>query len=492
MIVFPHLIACEHCDSLFVRRALEPHEVARCSRCDAVLGRHSGLGLEGMGALVVSAVLLFGLASAVPLFTVDVRGVARDITLWDPIVALASGPAWPLAPAAALFFLGVPLAQVAVLAWLFAWAARRERAPGFAACLRVLHALRPWSMLEVCLLGALVAVIKLAGMAQVAPGIGLAALAALSILLLILGNRDINGLWEATADVRLSSLDDRDPWLGHHVSSGATPFRAEDDDDAAAPRVAGELPASSVLRAADLGLVSCHDCALVTRPAARSDAPAFPRRDASRSSRGDASEPGSPVHARPTPCPRCAAPLHARTLHANLRAWSFLFAALACYVPANLLPVLTTRWVGQDTDSTILGGVLEFVSVGDWDIALLIFVASVVVPCTKFFVLAMLLLGRGRPTPSGRLARARLYRLLELIGYWSMLDVIVVGLVSAAVQFDVIAMAQAREGILWFGASVVLTMLATASFDPRALWDAHSTAQDRAPGTPLAVEPSPR
>jgi paraquat-inducible protein A len=364
----------------------------------------------------------------------------------------------------------------------------------------VLHALRPWSMLEVCLLGALVAVIKLAGMAQVAPGIGLAALAALSVLLLILGNRDINGLWEATAGVRLSSLDGRDPWLGHHLASGATPHRADDTDDADdpddsnTPRAAGEPLASSVPRAVDLGLVSCHDCALVTRlPAHGDQRPTDARAVRARPVRSDVEG--------PIACPRCAAPLHARKLHANLRAWSFLLAALVCYVPANLLPVLTTRLLGEGADSTILGGVLEFVAAGDWDIALLIFVASVVVPCTKFFVLAMLLLGRGRPTPSGRLARARLYRLLELIGYWSMLDVIVVGLVSAAVQFDVIAMAQAREGILWFGASVVLTMLATSSFDPRALWDAPSasaaaaataTATAAARGEQLAAEPSPQ
>ena len=483
MFVFPHLIACEHCDSLFVRRPLEAHEVARCTRCDAVLGRHSGLGLEGTGALVVAAVLLFGLASAVPLFSVDVRGVARDITLWDPIVALATGPAWPLAPAAALFFLGVPLAQVAVLAWLFAWASRRERAPGFASCLRLLHALRPWSMLEVCLLGALVAVIKLAGIAQVTPGIGMAALAALAVLLLILGNRDINGLWEATAEVRLSSLDDRNPWLGHDVKSGATRRPVAADSAASQHREGAadtvQPPTSSVPRAVERDLVSCHDCGLVTRPPLHA-----------------APSGASGAHPRPTPCPRCAAPLHARKLHANLRAWSFLIAALVCFVPANLLPVLTTRWLGQETDSTIVGGVLEFVAAGDWDIALLIFVASVVVPCTKFFVLALLLLGRGRPTPSGRVARARLYRLLELIGYWSMLDVIVVGLVGAAVQFDVIAVAQAREGILWFGASVVLTMLATLSFDPRAVWDvrpgADDVARDAHAGTPLAHRALPR
>jgi paraquat-inducible protein A len=141
------------------------------------------------------------------------------------------------------------------------------------------------------------------------------------------------------------------------------------------------------------------------------------------------------------------------------------------YIPANLLPVMHTSGLLGEADSTILGGIIEFWRAGDWDIALLIFTASVAVPFTKFIAIGLLLLTVRKNSRWERHQRTALYRIVEFIGYWSMLDVIVVALTSALMQFQVLGTAEPRPGIAFFCAVVVVTMLSALSFDPRLIWD---------------------
>lgn len=171
-------------------------------------------------------------------------------------------------------------------------------------------------------------------------------------------------------------------------------------------------------------------------------------------------------------CPRCDAALHRRKPNSIARTWALLVASLIFYIPANLLPVMYTNLFGSGSENTIMSGVIEFWKGGSWDIALLIFVASVAVPCMKFLVLGTLLVTCQRRSRWALRERSRLYRFVELIGYWSMLDVLVVALVAALVQFRSLSTIEPRLGILFFGMVVVLTMLAAMSFDPRLIWDA--------------------
>jgi paraquat-inducible protein A len=171
-------------------------------------------------------------------------------------------------------------------------------------------------------------------------------------------------------------------------------------------------------------------------------------------------------------CPRCDSPLHRRKPNSLGRTWALLIAALICYIPANLLPVMYTNIFGQASENTIMSGVIEFWHSGSWDLALLIFIASVAVPCVKFVVLGTLLVTCQRRSQWAMRERGKLFRLIEVIGYWSMLDVLVVALVAALVQFRALSTIDPRLGILFFGLVVVLTMLAAMSFDPRLIWDA--------------------
>ncbi len=197
--------------------------------------------------------------------------------------------------------------------------------------------------------------------------------------------------------------------------------------------------------ARQLGLIACHVCDLVCE---------------------DTLDTTGPAH-----CPRCHTALHRRRPDSIARAWAFLIAGIILYIPANLLPVMFTGQFGDDQENTVMGGIIEFWKTGSYGIALIIFVASVAVPCTKFLVLGLLLLSAQRHSCWARRERARLYRLVELIGYWSMLDVLVVAVVAALVKFQALSEVEPRIGILFFGAMVILTMLSAINFDPRLIWD---------------------
>ncbi|WP_426201125.1 paraquat-inducible protein A [Pseudomonas sp. TWP3-1] len=172
----------------------------------------------------------------------------------------------------------------------------------------------------------------------------------------------------------------------------------------------------------------------------------------------------------PQQCPRCDADLHRYKTNSLARTWAYMFTALAFYVPANLLPVMNTVMLGNGADSTIMSGVIEFWQHGAWDIALIIFIASIAVPGIKFVALTLLLITVQRNSNWARRERSKMFRFVELIGYWSMLDVIVVALVAALVKFQALGDIEPRVGILFFGLVVVFTMLAAMSFDPRLIW----------------------
>lgn len=170
-------------------------------------------------------------------------------------------------------------------------------------------------------------------------------------------------------------------------------------------------------------------------------------------------------------CPRCGAPLHLRRPSALQRCWALLLAAMICYLPANLLPIMeTTALTGVQRD-TIMSGVVYLWNNDSWPLALVVFTASVLVPLMKILALLLLLCSvqwRWRWAPR---QRTRLYRMIELIGPWSMLDIFVVALMVALVQWQSLASIKAGPGAIAFGAVVVLTMLAAMSFDPRMIWD---------------------
>lgn len=188
-------IICEHCDTLYQATPLLPGQTSLCQRCGAVIWRQPRLGLQQQLALTVCAALMFIFANSFPVITIRFEGLANAATLGQSVQALAQGQITPMAMVMGLTVILAPLLQIALLFWLLGHACAGRAAPGFRVCMRTLEQLRPWSMLEVCLLGILVAIIKLGGMLSVHPGVGLWALAMLAVLIILISGKGVQQLW---------------------------------------------------------------------------------------------------------------------------------------------------------------------------------------------------------------------------------------------------------------------------------------------------------
>jgi len=199
--------------------------------------------------------------------------------------------------------------------------------------------------------------------------------------------------------------------------------------------------------AASFGLVSCHTCQLACQLVSRAQA-----------------EEGL--------CPRCGSRVHFRKAGSIGHCWAFLIAAMILYIPANTLPMMLTSSLFGSSDDTIISGVLFLWEDGSWYLALVVFVASILVPMLKLSVLALLAWSTQSRSTWRPLERTKLYRIVERIGRWSMLDVFVDGVMAAAAQLPPFLVIEPGPGLLFFMAVVVLTVLAARSFDTRLIWDA--------------------
>ena len=170
-------------------------------------------------------------------------------------------------------------------------------------------------------------------------------------------------------------------------------------------------------------------------------------------------------------CPRCGAFLHFRKPGSVVRCWSLLIAAYILYIPANLLTMMETGSIFSYRKDTIISGVVHLWKTGSWGIAVIVFIASVTIPLLKLMSLTLLLVSVQRRSRWHPRQRTRLYRLVELVGRWSMLDIYVVTLLAALVQLGAMATVKAGPAAVAFGAVVVLTMFASMQFDPRLIWD---------------------
>ena len=309
-------------------------------------------------------------------------------------------------------------------------AARRDPAPHWTGTLlRWSNWHQPWAMVEVMMLGLLVALIKIAELATVLPGIGMFAAGALVMLVTAMTvTFDPNEIWK------------RVEWV-----TGKMP--PEHSDRRSAVPGPQASPNEGMLTGIKLGLVSCECCGLLTKP-------------------GDIHEPGK--------CPRCGEDLVLRRHNAVQRTWALIIAATICYIPANLLPVMVSKTLVSAEDDTIMSGVVLLYKTGSWHLALIVLIASVVIPLAKIMALAYLLITVQRGSIQGQQERLRLYRLVEFVGRWSMLDVFVVTFTVALIQLEPLMSIKPGAGVLFFAAVVILTMIAAEQFDPRLIWDSNN------------------
>ncbi|WP_419898732.1 paraquat-inducible protein A [Roseomonas sp. USHLN139] len=403
------LRACDDCGQLVRLAALPPGVDSRCPRCDAVLRRHRQSMISTPLALVVTSLLLCLVTLTTPFLTIRLLGRMRGSMVESGAHAFLEDGLLILAVLLVATVMLVPLARLSLRLVVLAGLVSPVPPAWLHRPLRWHEHLGAWSMLEVFLFGALVSYTRLADLAEVEFGPAVYGLGAVVVAMVAADAAfEPQAAWDA--------LEDRGVM--------ACPAAARAESPLFAP-------------------IGCHCCRRVAQAA-----------------------PG-------TACARCGSTLHARKPAAVARAWALIIGAVVLYIPANAYPVMTIVTLGQGGPHTIMGGVIEFVHTGFWPLALIVFTASVAVPMLKLVGLSVMLLQLGRPASLAALRRrTRLYRVIEVLGRWSMIDVFVVAVLIALVRFGVLASINAEIGAACFGAVVILTMLAAESFDPRLMWDA--------------------
>ncbi len=426
-----HLRECPHCGLVQRMPRAVFGQTIRCGRCGAWIRSVRADPVGAALACAIASALLYLVALTTPMMTLNVIGRTNTVSLLSGPLVLGATDG-PLGLIGTLVGLTTVLAPGLIIAGdllLFTGAMRKPIPDYVRLLLRFRRRVRPWAMTEVYMLGIFVAYSKLISLAHVDVAPAVYALAAMMVLMIATdGVFDAETVWERACASRLARLPDCD------------------DAPTASRRFFG-----------------CHDCGLVM------EAPAGALHAALR-------------------CPRCGATVHRRKPDSLRRTVMWLLAALILYIPANILPVLTLVRLGRGGPSTILGGVQELYAAGELPLALLVFFASITVPCVKVLGLgAMVIATRLR---SERLLRDRtsLFRLIDFIGRWSMIDVFMVSILVAVVRFGFLATVHANYGIVAFAGVVVVTLFAAEAFDPRLMWDvaAHE------PSSRPAARPSSR
>jgi len=416
------LRVCHECDLLLALPPLKTGEKADCPRCNHTLVRRQANAAERSLALAIATLIMLGLSLSFPFLGFSLQGFGNGIELSETVSSLLSFNQSLVALIILLTVLILPLLYLTALSWLCVGIIRGQPLPKSPLLARMLNYVTPWMMADVFVIGTLVSMIKIVGMAEVELGLSFWTVCGYALLLLF-----------------TSQSVDRD-WLWQALDS--TPM----------------APTGGLLgqAAAPQGLTGCNTCGLV-----------------------------NPITAGGR-CERCDEPLHPYQGVNTQTTLALLGAAIVMFIPANVYPIMISTSLGSTEPSTILAGVLLFFQSGDWPIALVILIASIVVPVGKMLSLLWLcFVVQRQQQPMSRLTRNRLYRITEFIGRWSMVDVFVVAILVALIHSgDLISIAPGPAALA-FTSVVILTMLAAMMFDPRSIWQPNPNTTDSSTATSI-------
>lgn len=406
----PQLRQCSGCGLLQTVPALRPGMRAQCARCRITLFSVSTHPIDHSIALTLAALVLMLVMCTTTLMSVQTAGIMLHAGLFSGPEELSRRGMDALA--LVVLFVTVLAPTAKLLGTLYVLIRLHEASPP--AHLRRIFAwveyLRPWSMIEVFVLGVFVAYVKLGDLVHITLDAGVYALMALTIVI----------IW---AD---SYLDRELIWEKLATQDSATRL-------ARLEALKGDLSSA----------VGCETCGFVGVP-----------------------------HEGHAACARCGSRLHRRKPNSISRTWALTIAAAILYIPANYYPVLTVVQLGAGAPSTILGGVEELLSARMYPLAALVFFASIAVPMLKLIGLSIMLITAQTGHSAWLRDRTKLYYIVHWIGRWSMIDIFMEALLGALVRFGGVVTIEPGIGAVAFCAVVILTMLAAETFDPRLMWDA--------------------
>ena len=421
----PQLRECGGCGLVQTVPALEPGMAAQCARCRITLLNVKAHPLDHSIALTLAALMLMIVMCTTTLMSVQTAGITLHAGLFSGPEELARRGMSALAIVVVFVTVLAPAGKL--IGTLYVLIRLHEARPPrhVRRVFAWAEMLRPWSMIEVFVLGVFVAYVKLGDLVHITLDTGVYALMALTIVI----------IW---AD---SALDREMIWerLGH--------------GDAARARTRMVSQPGNLADA-----VGCETCGLVSD--LRADRP----------------------H-----CPRCSSILHPRKPRSLARTWALTIAAAVLYIPANYFPVLTVMQLGAGAPSTILGGVEELLASRMYPLAALVFFASIAVPMLKLVGLTIMLIATQTGRGAWLRDRTRLYYIVRWVGRWSMIDIFMEALLGALVRFGGVITIEPGIGAVAFCGVVILTMFAAESFDPRLMWDAATARAKPATGRSASV-----
>ncbi|MGP8292448.1 PqiA/YebS family transporter subunit [Vreelandella zhanjiangensis] len=407
------LRACHECDWVSALPPLGSGEKASCPRCSHVLVKRHRYPAQRSMALAIAALVALIVAVSFPFVSFNVSGVGNRIELAQTATTLIAFHQPVVAIIVIMTIAVLPAVYLLSVIWLQFGLLHGKPLAFSRDVARSLAHLTPWMMADVFIIGALVSLIKVAGLADIELGISFWAFCVFAVLLLMTTQSiDADWMW--------FSLEG-EPLAPEGTQTGMT--------------------------AASQSLTGCPTCGLINGFS----------------------------HGHKSRCIRCHEKLHHRLPFSLQRTWALLGAATIMYIPANVYPIMTTTSLGHSGSSTIIGGVVQLMQMGSWPVAAVIFIASVIVPVGKLLALSWLCIAVQRSGRPNTISRTKLYRITEFIGRWSMVDVFVVAILVALIRAGSLMSITPGPAALAFASVVVLTMLAAMTFDPRLIWDAPKT-----------------
>ncbi len=393
--------------------AIPPRGKALCRRCGSQLYRNLPHALDHATALYLAAMILFLLANTFPFVALQFGDRSEQSLLVSGGLALQQAGMGGIGLLVVLTSVVFPFLTIGGMLYLLLPLRFNRRPPGMTPVWRVVRTLSPWSLIGVFMLGLLVSVVKLQDLAVIVPGVAFYAFIGLLVV----------------SAAAAASFDPAVLWPRY----GPAPDRGP-----------ATKSADAATSAADMGYATCHTCDLLVHL-------------------------GGKGRAR---CPRCGSAVHGLRLPDSVaRTWALLATASLLLLPANFYPVMTVTRFGMGEPNTILSGVMHLIEDGAWPLGLLVLFASFVVPLSKIAVLALLLVTVQRGSAWRLRDRTLLYHVTEVVGAWSMVDIFLVAILVALVRMDGLATIYPGVGATFFGAAVVVTMMAAHAFDPRLIWD---------------------
>jgi paraquat-inducible protein A len=416
---------CPDCGLLSVLPEMKPGLVAECPRCHKTLWRMRRTPFRFAIACGIAALLFYTYIIVAPFLEISAYGrfqLARIETGPNQLQLQGFALLGFLVLGVTVIFPGIKLGIM--LLTLVGIESRLLSARFLKLVFRWHERIGPWAMVDVYLLGFLVAYTRLIAIANVHLDTALYALICLMVTMAAAdASLDPEAVWRALDTAEQDSV------ARHH-------FAPEPEYALREPVGPGDL-------------IGCHHCHLVNR-----------------AEHGDR-------------CRRCHGVLHMRKVNSVARSWAFATAAVALYIPANIYPVMYITQVAKTQAFTIMGGIIELFEYGLWPLGLLVFFASITIPLFKLLTLAYMLIQTQRRSAEHLIGRTRAFRVIDFIGRWSMIDVFMISILVALVRFGQFANVRASTGAPSFAAVVVLTMFAMIVFDPRLMWDAPRVARLR-------------